>query len=194
MSIAHRYITVTEFEEMTFDRPTELVCGELAEQPMPTSQHGAICVAISVFLWLWAKQSQRGSVFSNDSHVLTERDPDSVRGPDCAYISREKLPDGKLPAGVLRIPVDLAIEVLSRSDRWTDVLDKIQEYLRSGITEVWVIDPEQRSVAVHRAEAAPLHFDGDDELTRPELLPGFSCRVSELFADLPEKSADSTPG
>jgi Uma2 family endonuclease len=184
MSIAHRHITAAEFERMTFDRPTELVCGELVEQPLPTSQHGAVCAAISVFLWLWARQGSHGSVFSNDSHVRTERDPDSVRGPDCAFVRREKLPGGKLPPGVLTIPVDLAVEVLSPSDRWTEVLDKVLEYLRSGVTEVWVIDPEQRSVTVHRNEAAALHFDGDDLLTRPELLPGFECRVSELFADL----------
>lgn len=184
MSIVHRYITAAEFEEMTFDLPTELVCGELAEQAMPTSQHGNICLAIGALLWFWAKQGRHGAVFSNDSHVMTERDPDTVRGPDCAFIRREKLPDGKLPPGTLTIPLDLAIEVLSPSDRWTEVLDKIQEYLRSGVTEVWVIDPEQRSVTVHRAESAPLHFDGDDELTRPELLPGFSCRISDLFADI----------
>lgn len=184
MSIAHRYITAAEFEGMSFDRPMELVCGELVEQAMPTSQHGNVCLAIGALLWFWAKQGQLGSVFTNDSFVVTERDPDSVRGPDCAFIRREKLPDGKLPAGVLRIPVDLAIEVLSPTDRLTDVLDKIREYLRSGVTEVWVIDPEQRSVTVHRSESAPLNFDGDDDLTRPELLPGFSFRVSELFADL----------
>jgi Uma2 family endonuclease len=184
MSIAQRAITAAEFERMSFDRPTELVGGELVEQAMPTSQHGAICVVISAFLWLWAKQGNRGVVFSNDSHVLTERDPDSIRGPDCAFIRREKLPEGKLPAGVLRVPVDLAIEVVSPSDRWTEVLDKVLEYLRSGVTEVWVIDPEQRSVTVHRPDVASLHFDGDDELLRPELLPGFTCRVSDLFADL----------
>lgn len=184
MSIAQRYITAAEFEQMTFERPTELVCGELAEQAMPTSQHGSICRAIGALLWFWAKQGSHGSVFGNDSHFLKERDPDTVRGPDCAFIRREKLPGGKLPPGTLTIPVDLAIEVLSPSDRWIEVLDKVARYLRSGVTEVWIIDPEQRSVTVHRKDAAALHFDGADELTRPELLPGFTCRVSDLFAEI----------
>ncbi len=184
MSIAHHAITAAEFERMTFARPTELVNGELVEQPMPTSQHGNVVLEIAGELRTWAKATQLGIAFCNDSFVLTERDPDTIRGPDCAFIRREKLLGGKLPPGVLTIPVDLAIEVLSPSDRWTEVLDKVLEYLRSGVTEVWVVDPEQRSIAVHRADAAALHFDGDDELTRPELLPGFTCRVSELFADL----------
>ncbi|HET6425092.1 MAG TPA: Uma2 family endonuclease [Planctomycetaceae bacterium] len=185
MSIAQRAITAAEFERMTFDRPTELVCGELVEQTMPTIQHGRVCALITAFLTMWARQAQSGVVFSHDSFVLTDREPDSVRGPDCAYIRWEKLPGGKMPVGgTLTIPADLVIEVISPSDRWTNVLDKVLEYLRSGVTEVWVIDPEQRSVTAHRSDAASIHFDGDDELTRPDLLPGFSCRVSELFADL----------
>ena len=74
--------------------------------------------------------------------------------------------------------------MLSPHDRWTEVLDKVLEYLRSGIAEVWVVDPDQRTVEVHRAEQSPVHFDEDEELTRPELLPGFSCRVADFFADL----------
>ncbi len=183
MSIAHRYITAAEFEGMSFDRPMELVCGELVEQSMPSIQHGTVCAAITMFLTFWARSGRHGLVFSHDSFVRT--DADTVRGPDCGFIRWNRLPDGKPPADrTLKIPADLVVEVLSPTDRWTDVLDKIREYLRSGVTEVWVIDPEQRSVTVHRSESAPLNFDGDEELTRPELLPGFSFRVSELFADI----------
>lgn len=186
MSIAQRQFTAAEYAQMTFARPTELVAGELAEQPMPTIQHGAVCAAITMLLGYWARMGRHGAVMSNDSFVMTDRNPDTVRGPDCLFISAAKLPNGKLPAeGILTFPADLTIEVLSPSDRWTEVLDKVLEYLRSGVTEVWVIDPEQRSVTIHRPDVAALHFDGDDLLTRPEFLPGFECRVSDLFADLP---------
>jgi Uma2 family endonuclease len=117
--------------------------------------------------------------------VLTEQNPDTVRGPDCAFIRRDRLPGGKLPRGTLRIPVDLAVEVLSPSDRWQDVMDKVLEYLLSGTLEVWVVDPEQRHVEVYRSDLPrPLRFDERSELIRPELLPGFSCRVADFFADL----------
>ncbi len=184
MSIAHQPVTWRQFERMKFEHPTELVRGEISEQEMPTSQHGSVCLAIGSELRSWARSGGYGAAFSNDSHVLTERDPDTVRGPDCAFIRRERLPDGKLPAGVLEIPVDLAVEVLSPTDRWTDVLDKVLEYLRSGVREVWVIDPQRRSVAVHLPDQSPMHFAESETLTRPELLPGFACPVAELFADL----------
>jgi Uma2 family endonuclease len=184
MSIAHQPVTWRQFERMEFEHPTELVRGEISEQEMPTSQHGSVCALVAAFLVFWARTGRQGAVFSNDSHVLTERDPDTVRGPDCAFIRRERLPEGKLPAGVLEIPVDLAVEVLSPTDRWTDVLDKVLEYLRSGVREVWVIDPQRRSVAVHQPDQSPMHFAESETLTRPELLPGFACPVAELFADL----------
>ncbi len=183
MSIAHRQITIEEFERMAFDVPMELVCGELAEQGMPSLQHGTVCAAITMFLTLWARTGKHGLVFSHDSFVKT--DADTVRGPDCGFIRWNRLPGSKPPLDrTLKVPADLVVEVLSPTDRWTNVLDKVIEYLRSGVTEVWVIDPDQRSVTVHRAESAPLHFEGDVELTRPELLPGFICRVSDLFADI----------
>lgn len=185
MSIAQQLITVEQFERMTFDVPTELVRGELSEQPMPFSQHGSVVLAIGAALLSWARAGGYGAVFCNDSWVVTERNPDTVRGPDCAYIRREKLPSGKLPRGTLRIPVDLAVEVLSPSDRWSEVMDKILEYLRNGTEEAWVVDPDERTVEVYRTDLQrPVRFDSNSTLTRPDLLPGFSCPVAEFFADI----------
>jgi Uma2 family endonuclease len=181
MSTIHQLLTAADFERLTFDHPAELVRGEVVEGPMPTSQHGAVCAMITAMLVAWARTHRAGVVFSNDSHIITERDPDTVRGPDCAYIRQERLPGGKLPPGVLQIPVDLAVEVLSPTDRWTEVLDKVLEYLRAGVTEVWVIDPEQKTVAVHRPTGAPLHFRAGDTLVRSDLLPGFAEPVADLF-------------
>lgn len=184
MSIAHQPVTWRQFETMVFDRPTELVHGALVEQAMPTTQHGSVCLAVGTELRKWARASGTGSAFSNDSHVLTEHDPDTVRGPDCGFVRRERLPEGKLPPGVLRIPVDLAVEVLSPSDRWADVLDKVLEYLRSGVREVWVLDPERRTLAIHQSDESAISLTEDDVLTRPNLLPGFSCPVAEFFSEL----------
>jgi Uma2 family endonuclease len=184
-TVATPLITVDEFEQMTFERPTELVRGEIVEQAMPTSQHGSVCAAIVIALGSWARHGRHGAVFSNDSYVLTEQDPDTVRGPDCAFVRSERLVNGKLPAGTLRFPVDLAVEVLSPSDRWPDVMGKILEYLRNGTGEVWVIDADEHTVNVYRSDLQrSIRFKKDAVLTRPDLLPGFSCPVAEFFADL----------
>lgn len=193
--IINHVMTAEDFTRMSFDHPTELIRGRLVKLSTPTCQHGYVGAEIGTRLSMWAKSGHHGVVLLNYPYVLMARNPDTVLGPDCVYVDWERFSNRKIPANeILTAPVELVIEVLSPDDRWTNVIEKLVTYLRSGITEVWVIDPEQRSVAVHQAEASPLHFDGNDELTRPELLPGFSCRVSELFADLPEKSTDSTSG
>lgn len=184
MSIGNQLLTFREFEQMTFERPTELVRGEIVEYDMPTSQHGAVCIAISALLYVWAKAGNHGVVFGNDSHVLVDRDPDSVRGPDAAFIRRERLPDGKLPPGTLEISPDLVIEVVSPSDRWSDIFDKIGEYLAAGVSEVWIIDPAKRSLSIHQPNHPVLRFGESDTLAHRELLPGFTCPVAELFADI----------
>jgi Uma2 family endonuclease len=180
-TVATNPITVDEFEQMEFERPTELVRGELVEQPMPTSRHGSVCLAVGAALWNWAEETGAGVAFGNDSFVLTERDPDTVRGPDCAFVSRQRLGSDQLPPGTLRFAVDLAVEVLSPSDRETNMKSKVLEYLESGVTEVWVVDPEERTVAVHRADQEPLQFGVADTITRPDLLPGFSSAVARFF-------------
>lgn len=184
MSVGNQLLTFREFEQMTFDRPTELVRGELVEYDMPTSQHGAVCIAIAALLYVWAKAGNRGVVFGNDSHVLVDRDPDSVRGPDVAFICRDRLPNGKLPPGTLEISPDLVIEVVSPSDRWSDIFEKIGEYLAAGVREVWVIDPEKRSLSIHQQDAPNFRLTESDTLTQRDVLPGFSCSVAELFADI----------
>lgn len=184
MSVADKLLSYREFEKLTFERPTELVRGEIVEQEMPDSRHGSVCAAVAAFLLLWARRSRIGFVFSNDSHVLTERDPDTVRGPDCAFIRADRLPDNQLPERTLLVPVDLAVEVLSPSNRWTNMLDKVLEYLRSGVREVWVVDPEKRTQDIHQADQSPIHLTESDTVTRPDLLPGFSCPMAEFFADI----------
>jgi Uma2 family endonuclease len=170
MSTGHQLLTSREFEQLTFERPTELVRGEIVEQAMPTSQHGSVCIAVAALLYFWAKAGRHGPVFGNDSHMLVEQDPDTVRGPDVAFIRRDRLPQGKLPPGTLEIPPDLVVEVLSPSDRWSDVFDKIEEFLTCGVREVWVIDPEKRSMSIHQAGHSPLRIVESETLTRPDLL------------------------
>ncbi len=184
MSIAQDLLTYQQFETLTFDRPTELVRGEIVEQEMPYSRHGAVCLAVGMFLLQWARRTRLGFVFGNDSFILTERDPDSVRGPDCAFIRADRLPGGVLPEKTLLVPPDLVVEVLSPSNRQAEMLDKVLEYLRSGVREVWVVDPVQRTLDIHRTEPSPIHLTEADTLTRPDLLPGFSCSVAEFFADI----------
>jgi Uma2 family endonuclease len=181
MNTDDKLITAAEFFEMTLEGNFELVRGELIEMPRPSHWHGVVCGNILLILKLWAREHHLGFVSSNDSGVVTEHDPDSVRSPDCSFISRERLPQGPV-RGWLEVPPELAVEVLSPNDRWRDVLDKVGEYLQAGVLEVWVADPEERRVHVYRQDQAPFILDEPAELTSPTL-PEFRCVVADFFTE-----------
>ena len=94
-----------------------------------------------------------GQVLSNDSGVITERDPDTVRGADISFYSYQRLSKGPIPAGYLPFPPNLVVELCSPDDRWRDLLVKVNEYLEVGVTAVVVLDPEPRTAHIFRADA-----------------------------------------
>jgi Uma2 family endonuclease len=181
-TVARKLITAEEFLQMP-DPPDgsqqELVRGEIITMPPPGGLHGVCCSKTNYLLCNFAEANQRGIVTANDTGIITERGPDSVRGPDIAYWSSERLPE--IPAGYIETPPDLAVEVLSPSTRMRQLRNKIREYFSRGVRMVWVISPEDRTVTVYRTadEGRLLHESAT--LSGEEVLPGFSCRVADLL-------------
>jgi Uma2 family endonuclease len=174
-------ITAEEFETMSFEFPTDLVQGEIVPMPPPGGIHGRVCGNVFFALETWARGSDLGTVTANDSAVITERNPDSVRGCDVMFTNWKRLPDRQIPKGAFRTAPDLVVEVQSPSDRWRDVMEKVGEYLDVGVTEIWVVDPEDRSVDVFRNDRKQIRLSSEQTLTSADVLPGFSCQVSEFF-------------
>ena len=174
-------ITVEDFETMRFEFPTDLVHGEIVSMPPPGGVHGRVCINVGYLLETWVRESDCGTVTANDSAIITERNPDSVRGCDVIFMRWEKLSGRQVPQGAFRTAPDLVVEVQSPSDRWRDIMAKVGEYLDIGVTEVWVVDPEDRSVDVFRNDRKQIRLSGDQTLTSPDVLPGFTCQVSEFF-------------
>jgi Uma2 family endonuclease len=161
----------------------ELVRGEIVEMPMPMPEHGVVCGNTSGLLWDYGRRSGYGYVLSNDSAVLTERDPDTVRGADVTFYSHARWPRAQVGRTIPPVPPDLAVEVYSPSNRPGEMNRKIAEYLSIGTLMVWVIYPASRSIAIHRSDDQPplvLH-EGDVVENLPEL-PGFRCAVADFFA------------
>ena len=186
-------LTAEEFFEFArrpenAERRFELDEGVVVEMTNPKKLHGVVCGNATFLLITYARQIGRGQVASNESGVILGRAPDTVRGPDVAYYaerrSRRELED----EGCATTPPVVAIEVLSPDDRWRRVHRKIEQYLRAGVRMVWVLDPHTAEVTVHSPGAAVEGFGPEDILTGGDELPGFECRVSELF-DLPGGSA-----
>jgi Uma2 family endonuclease len=161
--------------------PEELVRGRIVPMPMPKPRHGQICGQAYFVLRGHIAARDLGHLLSNDSGVITERSPDTVRGADISFYSYTRLPKGPLPDRYLDVPPDLVVEVLSPSDRWPKVLAKVAEYLDAGITVVVVLDDERRLAHVYRGDASPRYLGGDDELTIPDLLPDFRVKVGQFF-------------
>lgn len=175
-------MTAEEFGERPDPgHPEELVRGRIVPMPQPMPRHGQICFQAGYLLRRFLDNHDLGHVLSNDSGVITERGPDTVRSADVVYYSYARVPKGPLPNHYLETPPDLVIEVMSPSDRWPKVLAKVAEYLNAGATAVVVLDDEKREVHLYRSDRGPVLFRNDDELSIPELLAGFRVKVSRFF-------------
>jgi len=161
--------------------PTELVRGEIVEMNRPGFRHGSICVRIGRFLDQFAEDHDLGQVTVNDSGVVTERDPDTVRGPDVAFFSYDRIPKGELPEGYPETMPELAFEVPSPSDRWPLVEEKIGEYLAAGVDFVVVVGPAAETMQIYSTVGCIAELDSDDEFSLPEVLPGFSMTVERMI-------------
>ena len=127
-----------------------------------------------------------GPVFACDAYYQCFAGrPRHARKPDVSFIRRERLPEGWLADGIFTIAPDLAVEVLSPNDLAYEVDQKIKEYLDAGVQLVWIINPEQRLVIVHRADGGIAKVKESGMLDGEQVVPGFSCRVSELFPSNP---------
>jgi Uma2 family endonuclease len=161
--------------------PEELVEGRIITMSPPKSRHGQICAEVVYRLRRFLEDHDLGHVLSNDSGVVTRRDPDSVRGADIAFYSYARVPRGPLPPGYLPQVPELVVEVLSPGDRWPYILTKISEYLTAGVVVVLLLDDHQHSAQVYRADAPPVSLGPDDLLSVPDILPGFEVKVGAFF-------------
>ena len=128
MATAVKPITAEEYRLLPdHGRPTELVRGKVTTMNLPAPRHGEICGNMVYIVKSYLATNDVGRVVSNDSGIITERDPDTVRGADVAFYSYQRAPKGPLPNGLLPVAPELVFEVLSPTDRWSDVHIKVAE-------------------------------------------------------------------
>jgi Uma2 family endonuclease len=158
----------------------ELVKGKVIEMPPPGWVHGGIAVNIASELRAFVRQHNLGRVVV-ESGCWLERQPDTVRGPDVAFIARERMPAEGLPRGFFEGAPDLAVEIVSPTDNATELEIKVHDYLRNGAQRVWVVYPDSRRVAVHHPDGTARWYSEDAAIEDEELLPGFSLPLREIF-------------
>ena len=107
--------------------------------------------------------------------------PRTVRVPDASFVRADRLPANGVGPGLLKFAPDLVIEVLSPSETASELDEKMGDYLRSGTTLMWVVDPVRRTVMVIASDAAVVLLHEEDTLSGGRVLPDFSCDVAEIF-------------
>lgn len=160
----------------------ELVKGELKKMSPAGIEHGAVAVNLTIILGQHVKANQLGIVCAAETGFKIATDPDTVLAPDISFVRRERIPESGLPKAFWPGAPDLAVEVVSPGDARKEVAKKAEDWLEAGASAVWVVNPKQRTVTVHRPQAEANTLGEDDELDGQDVVPGFRCRVAEIFA------------
>jgi Uma2 family endonuclease len=145
------------------------------------SEHGAIVINITVLLGQYVKANRLGVCFGAETGFKIGSDPDTVRAPDLAFVRSDRIPERGIPKKFWQGAPDLAVEVLSPGDTFSEVEEKIEQWLDAGARAVWIINPRRRGVSVYRPMTDVTHLTEGDELDGGEVVPGFRCKVSEIF-------------
>jgi len=157
----------------------ELVRGDLRRMSPAGHRHGAVTVEIATALRNFVSEQQLGCVYGAEAGFVRTRDPDTVRAPDAAFVRAQRVvPPGP---GYFPGPPDLAVEVVSPSDSYSDVHDKAQSWFAHAAHTVWVVEPTARTVTVVRACDDIRVLTERDRLDGSDLLPGLTCQVASLF-------------
>ncbi|WP_209307627.1 Uma2 family endonuclease [Geodermatophilus sp. DF01-2] len=162
-------------------RRRELVDGELKEMAPAGFHHGQVALTIGALLRDHVRRDRLGVAVAAETGFRLSRDPDTVRAPDVAFVAEHRLPPRSERQRFLDLAPDLAVEVVSPSDRAADVTEKALAWLAAGTSLVWVVYPVQRVVAVHAADGTVAHVRADGEIEGGEVLPGLRLPVADLF-------------
>ncbi len=142
------------------------------------SEHGALGAQLLLRLGRVVEDQRLGRLFNADTGFVIARNPDTVRSPDVAFVAQSRVIE-PLPEGFYPGPPDLAVEIVSPSDRSADVEEKVQDWLQAGCREVWVVRPRLQQVSIYRLGSKQILEAAG--IVTSDLLPGFSCSVAELF-------------
>ena len=161
-------------------KTAELVRGVLIVREPPGTGHGARAARLTLRVGAFTERHDLGQIFAQDTGFKIERDPDTVRAPDVAFVARERL--AQIPdEGYAELAPDWVAEILSPSDRPGEVLEKVGQWLGAGVRVVWVLDQVRRDARIYRADGTVSTVEPDGELNGEDVLPGFRCPLRDIL-------------
>lgn len=156
----------------------EVIDGELITMSPAGPRHGRFAFNVAHALGNWLDAGHSGQVYiAETAFWLT---PTTLQVPDVSYIATPLSADEE-PEGFRDGAPDLAVEVVSPSERTTEVEDKVKLYLDAGAKQVWTLYPEPKTASVHTPDGMTQSYAFGDTLTGGDLLSGFSLKVADIF-------------
>lgn len=181
MSTVVRHITAEELFAMPgHGGRCELVDGEIVPMEPPGAMHGWISVRLVRLLDAYVSEQRLGSVFTETGFIVSRR-PDSVLAPDGAFVRRERVEAIGIPLEYFPEAPALVVEVRSKDDSAAQLAAKMERWLAAGVELGWAVDPRSRTVTVYAPDRERQILVGDQALSGESVVPGFECRVADLF-------------
>ncbi len=183
MATTQKLMTAEELARLPDDgRRHELIAGELRTMVPSGAEHGEIALGFGADLRQYVRAHRLGRVFGAETGFLLSTNPDTVRAPDVAFVSRERAEAVGRVTGYWPGAPDLAIEVVSPNDLYTEVEEKVATWLEHGTRMVIVLNPRRRTVAIHRSSTQVRHLTVADTLDGEDVVPGWTLPVRDLIA------------
>ncbi|MBI4788080.1 MAG: Uma2 family endonuclease [Chloroflexi bacterium] len=183
MVVATKLMTADELLRLPRGRYRyELVKGELIQMTPAGARHGVVALKIGARLEAFVESKQLGVVCAAETGFVLAYDPDTVRAPDAAFISKARIPKEGMPEAYWPLAPDLAVEVVSPRDTASEVQTKVVEWINAGTRLVWVVDPKTQTVTVYHSLAEVRVLTVNDMLDGADVVPGFESAVKEIFA------------
>lgn len=160
----------------------EFVNGQLKERAEMGAQSDEIASLVSMALNNHVRPKSLGRVYgAQTGYQCFPHEPRRVRYPDTSFVAAGRLEGDRTPEGYITLAPDLAVEVISPNDLYEDVEEKVQDYFKAGVRLVWIVSPRSKTVLIRRPDGACAALNLDGELSGEHVLPGFVCKVADLF-------------
>jgi Uma2 family endonuclease len=160
----------------------EIVNGQPEEKEMAGAKHGGVGMRLGAEVWFHVRAHKLGCVYGPDTTFLIGGND---RLPGVAFVSATRIPAEGEPEGKWEIAPDLAVEVISPNDLYGRVEGKLWDYFAAGVRQVWLVSTARQTVTLYRSPTDSTVFTGDQELVSEDLLPGFRCRLGDIFSARP---------
>ena len=162
----------------------ELIEGRIVKMSPTGTEHGKLELRLGHILADFIDETNSGEVLSGETGIYIKQNPDTIRGADLLFISNERWKKRNTARAFLDVAPELVVEIVSPTDRWQDIREKIRDYFSIDVTWVWIVEPKKRAILVFTSPTAFREYNPGDTLKGEGALKGFELGVTEYFSCL----------